>query len=567
MLVECVIMYYMGYAPADQLLISATEGLIERWATRRLEPAIDSYNYRKDIYAQYASNNSRRTGDKVYSKEYHGCRLDMASAQAASMLRSTDKRIVYIDEVDGAPIQLTTGEGNFVDVALARLFAWGDRGKMFMLSTPTTYNESTIYKHFLEGDQRIFLIPCPRCGEKQALDSIEDGIETEFKMQPVREAGVITSAYFECIKCKEPIWEHEKQDFLKKGFWHPTAVASRKEIASRHWPGVLAPLGMLSWKKIYQKYEKAQKSPDGMRSFNNLIRGVPYKEKGGRPKLEIVLENVGAYKSGSVPKGVLFLTMAVDVQEGNENDSSNPPRLELEICGHGKGYRTWSILYKKFIGATDDPHSGAWGKLNKWAIEDGLTYKRKDGHEFKVAVIFIDSGDQTSVVYQFCRLWDNTWPTKGHQQLKRRKNEGYDDESRSDLMRYRVSKGNDGGKIITISTNYYKKSVYNSLEIKRQHINDNPNGFSDFPIDYPEKYFHGLTVEEKMQDGSFYCKSGARNEPLDCRVGNLCAGDFYLDSLVSEYRTYAKQQGATQAELQDLNHKFVLDKLEAETNQ
>ena len=80
MLAECVIGYYMGYAPADILFISATQDLLERWASRRLEPMIDSYKIRRHIHASgELAARTRRTGDKMWSKEYFGCRLDMAS--------------------------------------------------------------------------------------------------------------------------------------------------------------------------------------------------------------------------------------------------------------------------------------------------------------------------------------------------------------------------------------------------------------------------------------------------------------------------------------------------------
>ena len=70
-----------------------------------------------------------------------------------------------------------------------------------------------------------------------------------------------------------------------------------------------------------------------------------------------------------------------------------------------------------------------------------------------------------------------------------------------------------------------------------------------------------LTAEEKRRDGSFHCPSGRRNEALDCRVMNLCAGDVYLDSEVLRVKAKALKDGATKDQIQVINHRMILDYL------
>jgi phage terminase large subunit GpA-like protein len=67
MIMECVMCYYIGYAPADQLLITATAELYRKWVGRRLEPAISSYGYREKIFAQEKRKSGKETGDKISS--------------------------------------------------------------------------------------------------------------------------------------------------------------------------------------------------------------------------------------------------------------------------------------------------------------------------------------------------------------------------------------------------------------------------------------------------------------------------------------------------------------------
>ena len=45
----------------------------------------------------------------------------------------------------------------------------------------------------------------------------------------------------------------------------------------------------------------------------------------------------------------------------------------------------------------------------------------------------------------------------------------------------------------------------------------------------------------------------------------LCAGDVYLDGRVSAMRVAAKAKGASDQELQQINHKFVLDLMARQT--
>jgi len=83
-------------------------------------------------------------------------------------------------------------------------------------------------------------------------------------------------------------------------------------------------------------------------------------------------------------------------------------------------------------------------------------------------------------------------------------------------------------------------------------------GFCDFPIEYNDVYFDMLTAEEKMSDGSFQ-SHGRRNEALDVRVYGLAAADIFLDSELYNYRAWAKQNGADQAQLQQITHRAVID--------
>lgn len=558
---ECVVCYYIGEDPSDQLFISASSDSIEKWASRRLEPAISSYGYRPII--QSAENRSgKRMGDKMFSKEYFGRRLDMASAQSAASMRSSDKRILIRDEIDGAPAKLKTGEGNWLDVSYARTNAWGNRKKIFDLSTPTNYETSLIWKQYLKGDRRNFFVPCPCCEKMQTL-KMENLIDD-------KEAGRIVNAFYACEHCGEAIYEYHKKTMFhpSKCEWKPTAVSTSKYIRSYYINSLYSPIGMLSWTKIAQLRDEANKSsdPEDKKAFKNLYEGMPYKQEGQKPKLEKVIELKGIYEAQEVPDMVLFITIGLDVQRGSTKNKENPARLELEVLGHGPGYRTFSIDYLRFEGAVNDAFSGAWENLHEWAMSNELSFSKKDGTKIPVSMTFMDSGDGelTSVVYQFTQRWNSTFPIKGYQSLS--KNKGIDKASVNDFKRYKRSKIGEDTILYNISTNYYKTTIYNNLKIKRIESDIQAPGYCDFPISYKKKYFEGLTAEEKREDGNFYCPDKKRNEPLDCRCYALCAADVYLELLVEKYRDAARKRGAKEINIKTINRRWVIDVMKKQMN-
>jgi phage terminase large subunit GpA-like protein len=580
---ENVTAYWMDASPAEILFVSATEELLRKWVTKRLEPTIDSCGFRRKIAAQGDVQQKRRTGDRVFTKEFPGGTLDMASAQAAASLRSDSKRVLIRDEIDGAPAQLRTGEGSWLDVSYVRTNAWGSRRKVLDFSTPTTFDESSVWPEYLAGDCRKYSVPCPHCGTFQFLTwdggpngagikwrtssgstSVPDAPGTVAHDDEAPARGHVVEVWYQCEHCKGAIKNHDKGRMLPLGVWQPTAISESPTLRSYHLSSLYSPVGMLSWEELVAAYIKAQNTPDGMRSFVNLYLGEPYREQGQRPNVEKIVDLRGGYRAGTIPDaGVLFLTMSVDVQQGSERDPGNPPRLEVEVCGHGAGYRSWSIQYYRIPGAIGNPHAGAWASLNQMAIDGVFRYSRADGRVFVPVSTLIDSGDGTNIdtVYTFTAGWRNTYPCAGSALLKKKQDVGADDMSRANFDRYRATRQHGDATLVQVSTNYYKHLIYRSLAIPRNDTGEQAPGFCAFPQDYPRSFFEMLTAEEKRADGSFYCPSGRRNEALDLRVYNLAARDFFIDAKIAELREAYQTRGATKQQLAEIRSPAVLQML------
>jgi phage terminase large subunit GpA-like protein len=552
--IENFVGYVIKCVPAPILFVTANQDLLSKWTTKRLGPLLMSCGLDGKIEAQHQMKGQRTTGNKMFSKEFPGGSLDMATAGSAAGLRSDSIRYLCLDEVDGYKSDVD-GEGNPVSIARARTKAWKKRKKILYISTPTTMDESHINPLFMSGDQRKYLVPCPECKTHQELVFGSD--DTEYGLKWGTKNGKLDrdSVRYVCRKCKCKIPETKKFEMVQKGRWVPTAISSSETLKSYHLSALYS--NMEEWPNIVANYLKGLDDPGEMRSHVNLDLGLPYQEKGRRPSKDKVISLRGNYDEAEVPDGVLYLTMAIDVQRGSQKEGKLPARLECEVLGHCKGYRTKSIAYLVFNGDVNSLDS------------------------FGVALCLIDSRYQTDTVYDFCGSpnWNNTYPLMGMRYIlkssatKDRRNK--DESSPMDRIKYRAKSLPESGMTLwEISTVHYKDRIYRAMELERRPLEPQRSGYMDHPAQYPDEYFEQLRAEEAATDEHgirFYRKTRERNEALDLKVYNMAAGAIYLNSLVENMKmmakAYAQENGQkiNPLEMIAINYNKALDMLEKQT--
>lgn len=576
---ENVIAYYMDANPTEILYCSATNQLLEKW-TKRLESMIDSCGFRGIIAAQVENTKSRKTGDKMYSKEYPGGSLSMTSLQSPAGLRSESKQIVIIDEIDGAPSALSTGEGSPLFVLHGRAAAFGTRAKFMEFSTPSTFENSVIWRRFEAGDQRKYFVPCRHCKKYQEL--VFQQLRADY------DGETLQIAWYECIHCKGRLDNHDKTWMLANGEWRATASAATRNQRSYHISTLYSPVGMMPWTGVYQKHLDAIADPLQMPSFVNLYLGLPFKEDGSRPDIKKVISLRGNYKNGTVPDGAIYLTLGADVQRGSmkyqqmtEEEltaeiekmrkagrnlwKAGLPRIELEVYGVGLHYKSWSVDYRIIFGHTTlGAYQGAFEKMYTWAIEGGMVYPRKDGRKFAPTIILVDGTDGVTqpTVFDFCeRMGANTYPTINFAKLDSAKDPGLDKDLHGGA-RYRPPQKNKAGQLhVQTGTNHYKKTLYTRLGIRRNPVDPQPPAFCEFPRDRPDYYFEMLTAEEMRSNGSFY-NGGRPAEALDCRVYALCGADIWLEAQVWDMRDRARKGKYSEEDVKKFNKVFFLTQLQ-----
>lgn len=552
--------------PAPQLYVTASQALAKEWASDKLPALLSSLKLQEKITTSNIENaKSRRTGDTTFKKEYFGGSLDITSADSVNARRAQDKRVLLRDEIDGVSANTTTGEGNWLEVNEGHTMSWGARRKIMDFSSPTTEESSNIWRYYLKGDCRTYRVPCPNCQTMQELVFGSD--ETRHGLKAIiNETGEIIEAVYICIDCGLPIKNHQKTEMLKRGQWKPTRMIADQTYRSYHLSSLYAPADMFSWLALYKKYLQAIQDPDdienGMRSFQNLYLGLPYKEKGIHPELDTVGNLRMDYDIGTAPAGVIYVTTGGDVQHD---------RVEIEGLGIGEGYRTWSLDYRIFDGPTDDAFSGAWELVYQAAVRGDFTYTRTDGVKLVPRLMFFDSGDaqdgRDEVVQQFCQRLTIAFPIKGRQDIKvdPRRHEKGDVPESSDHKKYRASRIGESDRFMYIlSTNHYKNVVYKNLSRPHNEAGQLPAGGCGFPRDYPDEYFLQLTSEERRADGSYH-KIRTRNEALDTRVYALAASDVWLDNEVKRFREWFAdhvrknwKREPTSDEMNSISYTYVL---------
>jgi len=493
---------FVGYSihinPSIILLVMPTEEAIKKNSRTRIKPMIESAPVLRDRIKAVGSKDAENT---ITSKSFPGGVLLMIGANSPVGLASTPAAKIMMDEVDRFPLS-AGAEGSPVDLARARARTFQNR-KIFLASTPTNEGESVINAEFKDGDQRYYNIPCQGCGDKFTF-KFEYLTYDEGKPETTRMA---------CPECGFLHEERHKTIMLENGVWIPTAVSSSTRKFSYHLSALYSPAGFYSWEELIRDYLKVKNDVNKYRTFVNTVLGETFKIKGDAPDSENLYNRREEYPIGTIPKGVYFLTMGVDIQGD---------RIEGEVVGWGRGRETWSIEYFVFVGDTSKPE--VWEMLS-----NQITKQYECGDSMmSINLTCVDAGYKTSTVYDFVSKfsYSKVVPIMGRDSVK--------DVMVSPPRAYNVAKSGkkiEGRKIWYLGTSLLKSELYGFLKLKPKEIEGKdgltevyPEGYCHFP-QYDRHYFKMLTAEQQEQvinkkgfaEYQWTKKSGARNEALDVR--------------------------------------------------
>jgi phage terminase large subunit GpA-like protein len=362
---ENVIGHSVNYLLHNILYVISTKSMAGMRSSAALDVMIDNSGLKDFIRPMTRRRNQRKSGDTTLYKELAGGRrLYITSYRSIADLKSFSWDLIIMDEIDEAPPAIK-GQGDpeaLIEVRGKTI----DNLKIAKLSTPTQMENSRIWKAFKSGDQREYLIPCPRCGGFQYLVMLKDGrdygLYGDYDVnEKTRKAVFIAgSERYKCQHCGKDFYEHEKPAFMLErslgglAHWEPQAEAQDPRDRSYHVSSMMSP--MTRWGNILVDYAKTDfgKKLQEYKSFVINSEGLPFFSNRSYKPWQELKERAEDYPLGEVPEGGLLITGGVDVQKS---------RLELQLVAWGYGMEGWSFYHDQFIGPTADVNGPAWRNL------------------------------------------------------------------------------------------------------------------------------------------------------------------------------------------------------------
>jgi terminase, large subunit len=477
-ILDIAIGYHMHQDPCPMLVVQPTIDDAQGYSKDEIAPMVRD----TPVLQGLVSDGYRDSSNTILKKTFPGGVLNLVGANSARGFRRLTVRLVLLDEVDGYPP--TAGdEGDQITLATRRSDTFWNR-KIVLGSTPTIQGVSRIEASFLESDRRRYYVPCPHCGEFQYL------VWDRMKWPD----GNPERAYYQCIKCDQPIDHAFKRQMVERGEWR--AEAPFRGHAGFHIWAAYSYSPNATWAKLATEWCDVQKDRERLKTFVNTVIGEPWVDKGEQVEGALLHNRRELYRA-PVPNGSI-LTAGVDVQKD---------RLEAEIVAWGEGEESWSIEYLRIIG--DPSRAELWDAM---AAALGKTWLRVDGAQLDVRALCIDSGGHfTDEVYSFSRKHGVRWaiPIKGSSEA--------------------------GKPIAAFPRTMNKKRVYltmlgvdtgKELLMRRLGQEETGPGYCHFPNAqaYDEEYFAQLTAEKaitRYKAGRPFIewqKTRPRNEALDCRI-------------------------------------------------
>src|SRR5512137_1437626 len=338
---SCWIGYVIHHAPGPMMAVWPTVEMARRNSKQRIDHLIEES---PALLALIAPARSRDSGNTILAKEFRGGVLVMTGANSAVGLRSMPVRYLFLDEVDGYPVDVE-GEGSAIALAEARTRTFARR-KIFIVSTPTIAGASAIEREYEASDQRRYFLPCPHCGHRQWL-----------RFEQLRwEKGQPETAAYVCESCERSIAEHHKTWMLEHGEWRALAPENGSKTAGFHLSSLYSPVGWRSWRDIAAAWELAVNQQAGsaaaIKTFKNTELGETWVEQGEAPDWQRLLERREDYRMGTVPAGGLLLVGGADVQKD---------RIEASIWAFGRGLEAWLVEHRVLMG--DTSRDAVWSRL------------------------------------------------------------------------------------------------------------------------------------------------------------------------------------------------------------
>lgn len=507
--IEAVILYLMAHIKTAPIMyITADKDLATARVENNILPMLLESGF-ANIIRSADDGNRRKTGKTVNHLQFEGGGyLVPFGAQNSNKMRSYSIQFLLKDEIDGWP-NVVGKDGDPDSLTDDRCAAfWGQR-KIGRGSTPLLKGNSKIYRAYLRGDQRKYIILCKFCSYPQYLrwetKNRKTGIIGGFKWELNDGILVLDTVSYNCQNCGKPHYEADKEILFSEkhgAHWEPTVKPVEPHIRSYHLPALYSPIGMQPWYKNVSAYlkgfdpiEKRVIDTGKFQVFYNNILAEPFEIFGAKITFVAVsAHRRQSYKFGEVPNIyaekysgsiIHFLTCQVDVHKNN---------LAVTVMGWTKNNICYLIDYWRFYTEKDEddcsePSSPVWNQIRDLIEEK--TYISDDKKEYHIAYTLIDAGYSNDTVTSFCNNYaSNVYPILG-------RNRPSKNQRISEFADFTTTLGTIGYRI---TVDHYKDRLAQVL--RRDWIEEKGDQKAyhfNAPLDITDKQLKELTVETRRE--------------------------------------------------------------------
>jgi len=482
--------YVIDQDPGPMLLVWPTVTAGEDSSVQRLDSLIQSSQV---LAAKIGDPTKRGSGNTRLRKKFPGGYLFIRGTKREAGLRSMPIRYVIFEEPDAYDRDVE-GKGNPIDLARKRTATF-QRRKIYCVSTPLG-QDSIIAELYKNSDQRHYHVPCPSCGASQWYQWKDFLYEKDAHGKPLPQ-----TVKCQCQACGFLTGEEYKEWQLANGAWvkdnpgHPRA--------GFHLSALYSPPGLgYSWQEIVQQHLEALQDKAQRKTWSNHCLAEVSQADYEQVQADPLLRRCETYPAkGRVPAGGLVLVCGVDVQHD---------RFEAVVRAFGIGYESWLLAWKTIDG-------GVKVKKSNEELADFLRtdWIHESGAKLELARVFVDSSDQTHLVYQLVR-----WLRKNGVTAVATKG-----ASTTDAELVAKTKARGGAPFRLLGQHALKEAIYARLTIAEPGA-----GYYHFPKGTDPEYFKQLTAERlvtkwvrgRMQP-RFEQVESQPNHVLDCEMQLLAA--------------------------------------------
>ena len=371
------IAYHIHQDPCPIMLVQPTIEDAQGYSKEEIAPMLRDTPCLRGLVSEAKAKDGANT---ILQKQFPGGTLSMVGANSPRGFRRVSRRVVLFDETDGYP-QSAGAEGDQIKLGIRRTEYYWNRS-IVAGSTPTIKDFSRIERMFLQGDQRRYFVPCPKCNHMQYL---------KWPNMRWTDNDPATTAY-QCESCSELIPHSKKRWMVERGEWRPTSPGNGKHVSFHIW-AAYSYSPNASWSNLVEEFLDAKTDAEQLKTFVNTVLGEVWEDEyASKIGASALLERAAkeTYEHRIVPATVLAVTVGCDVQDD---------RLSLSVWGWGREEEAWLLDRTKLYG--DPSRPDVWKQLDEVLSAPFLS---EDGVDFKVSICAIDSGGHhTADVYSYAR--------------------------------------------------------------------------------------------------------------------------------------------------------------------